>query len=45
MNETLLQLTGADGCRFDAMISAPEGETRGAVIFVNGSGPNTYNDK
>lgn len=45
MNNTLFHLTGADGCPFDAMLSAPEGETRGTVIFVNGSGPNTYNDK
>ena len=38
-------MTGADGVRFDAMLSAPEEGVRGTVIFVNGSGPNTYNDK
>ena len=45
MNNTVFHLIGSDGCPFDAMLSAPEGEIRGTVIFVNGSGPNTYNDK
>ncbi len=45
MNDTLFRMTGEDGVSFDAMLTAPEGEPRGTVIFVNGSGPNTYNDK
>ena len=43
--ETLMTITGQDGVTFDGMLRLPPGETVGKlVLYVNGSGPNTYDN-
>lgn len=45
MKTEVFTVTGEDGVAFDARICAPEENVRGTVIYVNGSGPNSYNVK
>ena len=41
--ETLMTVTGQDGVAFDGMLRLPPGEAVGKIVlYVNGSGPNTY---
>lgn len=42
MQNTVFTVTGKDGVGFDARICVPEGEPRGVVIFLKGSGAMTY---
>ncbi|HIU29415.1 MAG TPA: hypothetical protein IAD50_03860 [Candidatus Egerieisoma faecipullorum] len=45
MTERILSLRAADGYGILLKLSEPEKKGRKAVVFVNGSGPNTYDNK
>lgn len=45
MSDTMLSITAADGYILEAMLSVPDISPEKLVVYVNGSGPNTYNIK
>lgn len=46
MQEEIITVTAHDGLTFEGKLRLPEGETaEKLVIYVNGSGPNTYDNK
>ena len=40
----LWQVTAEDGCTLTGKLDLPAGEVRHLVVFINGSGPNTYDN-
>ena len=40
----LWQVTAEDGCTLTGKLDLPAGEVRRLVVFINGSGPNTYDN-
>lgn len=46
IQEEIITVTAHDGLKFDGKLRMPEGDAaEKVVIFVNGSGPNTYDNK
>jgi len=45
MKNNLIDIKSIDGFSVETMISAPDKQPNGVVIYVNSSGPNTYNIK
>lgn len=45
MKDKILQIESRDGYKLDTMLSTPNGKHEKLVLFVNGSGPYTYNTK
>ncbi|MEG0935337.1 MAG: alpha/beta fold hydrolase [Clostridia bacterium] len=41
----ILRITAQDGYPLEGKLDMPEGEVSRVVVFVNGSGPNTYDNK
>ncbi|WP_320129836.1 alpha/beta fold hydrolase [uncultured Sphaerochaeta sp.] len=43
-SDQILTITGFDGVQFDGRLRLPSGPVETLVIYVNGSGPNTYDN-